>query len=328
MMSDVKRVREPLYKGENQCLRHGCSRKAYYTLGEEPRCGYHSSSADRVPMVDNPGAGLRKRLVALGRYDEARKGTAGKLSVAKLQKFAPTPYEPGFFTVLPNVGAGTHFPDHLNPDYVIKCRNLSPFLLGPVNHGQPGLPPCRTLEWFHQANKVFRVELSAVGEPLPIFYERRLAAYMNPRSQRHKLGTTKAEHTKALGKNESGCVFSIFVHPKTGEEMRLTYIESRALYCSFYEHLASQTLEWPLLLRMYNDKRSLLIAGPDARPVGNEVVDTDQIKEWYMSPDLPFGHEMVLYVMLLLNKVPAYYPWRSAWLRRFGATFRDFYGIK
>ncbi len=63
---------------------------------------------------------------------------------------------------------------------------MSPRLLGPCKHKQPGLPEARTVEGLHQGNKVFSSEVDEKGHPLPVFAEERRKAYEAKVGDRHK----------------------------------------------------------------------------------------------------------------------------------------------
>ena len=52
--------------------------------------------------------------------------------------------------------------------------SLSPKVLGPVDHKQSDLPIAKTIEGYHQFNKVFPFEINEKGGLLPSFIERQI----------------------------------------------------------------------------------------------------------------------------------------------------------
>lgn len=173
------------------------------------------------------------------------------------------------------------------------CSSLSPMKVGPIIHGQPGLPPSYNLENFHQANKVFPNEFDTKSdEILPIFFQTQLNMYNDPKPHRHK---------------QRGVIplFSIWVTPE-GQQKRMTYFESRQLYCRFYEHGVKNNLQLQQLKDMLKEGKKLCICGYDmvTGPLKKSLDD------YYHDESRPFGHEMVLYTLLTVSD-PAEYPWRK-----------------
>lgn len=113
---------------------------------------------------------------------------------------------------------------------------LSPKMVGPIVHNQPGLPDALTLEGFHQFNKVFIFELDAKGNLTPTFFERQKFGYACQPGQapRHKYGQTKDEHLKYIkdkgvdikNVNVNIPLYSVVVTPE-GKMIKYTYFESR-----------------------------------------------------------------------------------------------------
>ena len=59
-------------------------------------------------------------------------------------------------------------------------------ILGPVHHGQCGLPDAQTIEGFHQYSKCYQEEINAEGKPGPLFYGNRLEGYETTTPKRRK----------------------------------------------------------------------------------------------------------------------------------------------
>ena len=222
----------------------------------------------------------------------------------------PIPVESGYFTVLPNRRANAR------GEVVWAMNELSPMILGPVLHGQPGLEPAENLENFHQFNKVFESEYDeATGKVYAVWHKRRDSGYADRTPHRHKLGATKAAHMKNAGIKAGGnvnkCLFSIFITPE-GEERRFDYVASRIFYCTFYERLACKTSAMNKLVdALYVHHQGILIAGYDARNLDDDEITHETIQQWYHDPSWPFGHEMVLHAILYHWNDPDELPWRK-----------------
>lgn len=303
------------YRGENQCqarLAKGgeCQNKSYFNTNGVLKCGVHSKKdVGRLELLVNPNSeerlkifNERRRQTILSLQDTNRiLGRPGKVITTKLRMMKAPERLDSYISVFPNFRSGQQ------TDGVLEFRmpNLSPMKI-PVGHEQPGLPPSKNLENFHQGNKVFASEVDSMGSPLPIWYERRLAMYNDEIPHRHKLGKTKAEHMKAAKcvDNANICLYSIIVLPN-GKTERISYVDSRKYYCRFYEEGVKNTSEYKQLQQYLEDGYNLQIFGYDAYPIDEK----ENITKHYNDPGLPFGHEMVLYTMLTLT--PSQYPWKQ-----------------
>lgn len=177
---------------------------------------------------------------------------------------------------------------HLNRKDGLGVPSLSPMTLGPVNHGQPGLPPAKLIENYHHANKVFENEVDMDGNPLPIFFETQKQWYNDDVPHRHKYRNKKT-------------LYSLH-YSESGELRRYQYVESRYFYCHWYEILAKKQSAFVQLRTMLADGKSLLILGYDGRKIDKSL------KKMYEDDSKPFGHELVL-CSLLIIKDPEDYPW-------------------
>lgn len=292
----------PVYKGSVECCIAVCTKLAYYEWHGEYYCGAHSAGYKRTRLHSDPVQKAQQqaehdRLLECAAL-ALQHGTAqpGQVFIARMRMMKSKPVREGCFTVLPNYRAGS------GTQLFWAMPALSPMMLGPVEHGQPGLPPALNLENFHQFNKVFRSEVDENGDPLPVFYERRLRGYTDPVPHRHKLGASKAEHMRAAGMEKGGnanvCVYSIFVNPATQQEERYDYALARVFYCTFYERLARETPEYKLLAQQRRGGANLLIAGYDGFDCDSAITAED-VRAWYADLNYPFGHEKVLVAMLL-----------------------------
>ena len=285
------------FYGENLCQGvkangQSCGNKSYYAVNGVLLCGVHSKNQPRIELPKNPNAKIQKaqelvrsgNLAAQYQVENARLGRRGSIICEKMRMMKEVPSVDGFLKVFPNF-------KHGNRADGFGCPALSPKSLGPVNHGQPGLPPALNLENFHQGNKVFQFEIN--GQTiLPQFFQTQYRMYQDSEPHRHKDGSQ--------GNNIPIC--SVWVN-KNGSYSYLTYFESRQLYCTFYERLVQTKSEYWKLHELLRNGYNLQICGYDAYPV---VTHIDQC---YQDCTRPFGHELVLYTML--SYPPEQYPWRK-----------------
>lgn len=216
-------------------------------------------------------------------------GKRGKVIVSKLRMMKSPEYHEGFLKVFPNF-------KHQNRKDGFGCKSLSPMFLGPVNHGQPGLPAALNIENFHQGSKCFEEEVDEDGNPSEVYEENREKFYKDPVPHRHKY------HGKEKNKN----IPKYFVwRDKEGEEHQLTYIQSRQFYCNFYERLAREQQDFKTLEKKLREGYNLQIVGYDGRSMKGTTPD-----QAYLDPSAPFGHELVLYSMLMIADKEKL-PWRK-----------------
>ena len=286
--------------GQINCERPNCQNKAYYQLDSHYVCGVHSrNKPNRIELVKMSSSektqqkkelhAIDLKLIDLARKKNISLGEVGQVIVSQLKMMREPEQHKGFLKVFPNF-------KHQNRTDGFGCQSLSPMSLGPVDHGQPNLPPCLNIENFHQGSKCFAEEIDENGNPSVIYYENRLKFYLDKTPHRHKFqGTEK--------KNKNIPLFFLWVD-KQGNEHRLNYIQSRQFYCNFYERLASKQEDFLKLQQLIKNGTPIQICGYDGRPIGHRPIE-----EEYLDPSKPFGHELVLATMLIEN--PENYPWKK-----------------
>jgi hypothetical protein len=284
-----------VFWGEEKCTR--CTNKAYYKSGDKLLCGVHSRTLKRTELTKNPNAKqhaldivlARQRRVTIVAGENAAAGRRGTLSVSKLRMMREPDHVDGVRNVFPNN-------KHQNRTDGFGCASLSPMRLGPVLHGQPGVPESLNIENYHQFNKVFPRDVDQDGGVKPDFYTIRDAAYRDPVAHRHKY-----PQDRGLGGNKNIPLYSIHVKPD-GTKKSFTYLQSRYFYCHQYELLAKQTADFATLKRWLDMGFNLQIVGYDGYPV------TKTLWEHYNDISKPFGHELVLYSLLAIENADDY-PW-------------------
>lgn len=305
---------EEIFFGETQCcaiFRSGakkgtrCSNNAYYKQNSSCFCGVHSKKDQRTELKKNPNAAKRKAELLASRevlVEEAGErnreaGVKGNVICSKLRMMKDPDHIDGYRKVFPNF-------KHGNRKDGFGCARLSPKSLGPVKHGQPCLPDALNLENFHQGSKCFESELDKNGRPLKKFYVTQIEMFKDPVPHRHK------EVAKDIKGNRNICSFWVW-RLKNGEEKHLSYVDSRQFYCNFYERLVKKEAEYKKLVKMMDDGINIQIIGYDAYDVDAVPGKTfaQKLDRCYKDGTRPFGHELVLFSMLVLN--PEDYPWRK-----------------
>lgn len=287
-----------------------CTNKAYFYSNGGYFCSIHSKDDEtRIKLASDPN--LKEKLInktkdrAL-KIEEAKdlnisNSTRGQVICTKMKIMKEIEKKDGYLLVFPNF-------KHGNRKDGLGLPSLSPMSMGPINHGQPGLPQSENLENFHQGNKVYSDEVGLEGDILPIFYERQKALYESKIPQRHKIKTDGSLYRGITP------LFSLFRTKKAEgdlyDEHRITYVESRQFYCNFYERFALEDKEFLELKHKVSSGYNIQICGYDAYSI--DYTDSDKslvLEKCYLDASKPFGHEMVLLSLLILE--PKDYPWRK-----------------
>jgi hypothetical protein len=283
-----------MYYGEEQCCaikKSGlqCTNKAYYLFNDEGMCGVHAKDKSNV-LPKNPNAKQEKEDKLKEHNDSIIRQTKinnlnkvdGDIILSKIMMRKEIPTYDGYLKVFPNY-------KHENRKDGYGCAALSPKSLGPVEHGQPGLPICKNLENFHQGNKVYEEEVDPkTGNPKKIFFQRQLEMYEDEFPWRHKY-----EKYPELGKNVK---YSYWIDG-SNKGIKLSYFESRQIYCVLYEHLVKKD---KIALKELNYLKSLINKGTNLQICGYDAYQpkTQDLIFEYKDISKPFGHELVLYCML------------------------------
>ncbi len=283
------------YHGECICARSGCNRTAYYTHRGRVRCGYCSNKSSRKALPKNPqkANNLARAYIAhqasvtaeaRANVAAGKRGTVTCCKMAMVQGQQPVFVE-GVMNVFPNY-------KHKNRYGGWGLPALSPKSMGPVEHPQPGLPPAKNLENFHQFSKLFP------GEAMQDFRKSQEAAFRDPEPHRHKPQAL----LKKAGANKNIPACWIWTRAD-GTVVGKSYIECRQFYCNYYDRFATESDEYPALVKALDDGVNLRICGFDGFMPDKTVMDH------YLDDSRPFGHELVLYTMLTLPE--AKWPWRE-----------------
>jgi hypothetical protein len=307
-----KDLNEVVYYGERICdgktkAGKSCTNGAYYIYQGHYRCGVHSKKDKRKKLPPDPKAKEKRKKLLEERQESVEKvaqenrvqGIKGYVILRKLRMMKEPEHVDGYLKVFPNF-------KHQNREDGFGCMSLSPKSMGPIDSGQPGLPISLNLENLHQGNKVFPSEVDKDGNPLPRFYKTQKEMYLDPVPHRHK--------KEAVGKNKNIPVYSLWIK-KDGTELPLTYFESRQFYTHFYERIAKDLDDFKELKRLIDQGYNLEIVGYDAYPVAKDKKLSQKklvkvLDKCYKDTSRPFGHELVLYSMLMIEDEKKY-PWRK-----------------
>lgn len=279
------------YSGEADCegvfasgKRKGtkCDRTGYYYDDGQVRCGVHSDKETRLKLRKKPIDAAEKKEhleeIEAARAQNQKEGLCGDLKLYRMGMMKPVISCAGYINVFPNYR-------HANRTDGLGLATLSPMRLGPVEHGQPGLPAAETIEGFHQYSKWFAVESREQ------FEESRLQGYATKEPERRKF---------------PGVPLYFVWLDQEGKEHHLDYVTSRQFYCNFYERLVLKEKEFAFLKELHESGDNLQICGYDGYAMG---ATPEGIEAAYLNEKEPFGHERVLLTMLLLEEGD--YPWRK-----------------
>lgn len=316
--------RELPWSGDTTCEREDCGKRAYYAVGRSVYCGVHSKKEgrERRPLPKDPdGRAKRQRkldehmaslhLVTLNGGTTRR----GRVVCYRMLMLRVVPLQPPWMNIMPNNRAADRTDG-------VGMPSLSPMRLGPVQHRQPGLPPSRNIENYHQANKVWPCELARevttppppprvtsihdMPEPSAEWAIRQREMYEDEEPHRHKFPLDRRKKKK---KPDSGALPSVnqnapcySIHfTLDGESRRFTYVQSRYFYCCAYERLAPATEDFKRLLNYLEQGVDLRLCGYDAFDMGISS-DADTIYAHYCNEAQSFGHERALYALLVLAR--------------------------
>ena len=295
-----------IYYGEKNCqgivssTNNTCTNKAYFKLGDKLLCGVHSrkhhNSVIKLPKNPNKNKIYQDKIKQM--KDEVdkfaknnkTKGLKGQVQVSKLQMMKSPIYIKGYLNVFPNY-------KHQNRKDGYGCMKLSPKSLGPINHNMPGLPIALNLENYHQFAKFWKFELDENNQIIEKFKQERIEAYQDS-PKRHKYNKSKL---LKYNNNVNIPEFSVY-YDKDGKEHRYGYLECRYFYCHFYELLAKKEPDFIKIKDMIKNGVNINIQGFDGYNVTSDLWDH------YNDISKPFGHELVLYTILIEDN-PSKYPW-------------------
>lgn len=283
-----------VYYAEVNCEAVNCKNKAYWETSKGYLCGVHSKKLERTQLEKDPNKKEKKKAELLEHENSVLRATqenqakkqSGELIVSKLRMMAPVPHQAGYKSVFPNYKHGKRSDG-------LGLPSLSPKSLGPIEHGMEGVPVALSLENFHQGSKFFLHELDEEGNPTEAALKFRNEFFQDPEPHRHKF------ERKQLPKNNPNIPEFSFLYGK-----KFNYLESRWFYCVWYEHLA----DYEMLLKLMQEGTNLNIIGYDGYPIPEGDDLKEVLMQCYQDTSKPFGHEMVLATMLLLEKKEDY-PW-------------------
>lgn len=297
------------YFGEHTCYK--CDKTAYYLFNNNICCGWHSTKSERKNLKKNPKAKeykiklqkLRQDKINIEQELNKKNNIKGKVIISKLRMMRNPDFVDGVLNIYPNF-------KHQNRTDGFGCASLSPKSLGPVEHTMKNLPVCLNLENYHQGAKIWSFELAEPGEPseelLELnkitlkqeFKEKRINMYKDKFPYRHKYD--KKSLKKYGGKSKTP-LYSLY-YDKFGNIKTYQYIQCRYFYCYYYELLTRNNKDLQKLKRMIQDGTNINIVGYDGY-----MPDKD-IYYHYCDEGRPFGHELCLYVLLIIDD-PKNYPW-------------------
>lgn len=282
-----------------------CKNKAYWNSGGTFTCGVHKKDG-AVKLKKDPNAAASKKqdlaehqvTVENTRTENQVAGRRGTVTASKLRMMKPVPHKKGYASIFPNF-------KHTKRTDGIGMSKLSPKSLGPVNHRMPAalLPPAQSIENYHQHAKFWKFELRSNGLPTEDAHSLRIRAYKSKTADRHKHSRQKLK-AAVKGGNINVPEYSLF-YSSTGEPRKYNYLQSRFFYCHYFEELAQKEAEFATLKKMVEDGYNVNLIGYDSYEPAQTA---EGLWKQYNNTSKPFGHELVLCALLILND-PEDYPW-------------------
>lgn len=256
-----------------------CLNKAYYTYKNKIYCGVHCQHKNRVELPKSPtkpDKTLERRNhqqvceeLALANKNQH---LLGEVICYKMRMMKLVPLTEGYVNIFPNVKHG-HRTDG------IGLPSLSPKMIENIQHDQPFLSPCPTLEIYHKANLVYADDLTETHELSDSFYEKQSQCYHTA--------------TTSVRKDDTPVYFVWF--DSSHELHLLTPLQGRHLFCMYYEKAVRHHPDFLHLHRMVSNGFNLQICG-----YSNFNSEEKSIEECYADEQFPFSHELILYTMLTI----------------------------
>jgi len=306
-----------IFYGEKDCeglYMNGehCKNKSYWKVGKRYFCGVHSKKFQyRKKLNKNPDGKkekkelLKKRIEIVESLAQSNRlnNIKGNVIVSKLKMMKIPEYHEGYLNVFPNY-------KHQNRIDGFGCSSLSPKSIGPINHIMPNLPVSKNLENYHQFAKIFSWEIKNFnkkdfnsGEIKEEIIEKRKEAYNSDIPYRHKYSRDFLVKKLKNSDNINIPLFSVY-YDKEGNERRFNYLQCRYFYCHWYEKIVKTLEDFKFLKSKLENGYNLNIVGYDGYSIEKDLY------EHYLDISKPFGHEMVLATMLIVENSNEY-PWNK-----------------
>lgn len=197
------------------------------------------------------------------------------------------PKIPGYVNI--NVTSGNSkwkslSPMKLGPFHLIEQKVVTPWYHDGIHPGFTSINefqqmlPCTNLENIWQGSKIFNIDLNKDNVIQPSFFERR-----------KKMAYDIKPHRRALPKKDGVPISSYW------DGKYYSYLDSRVIYCNLYTNLVIKTSEYNELVNMRNNGINLQIIGYDGQDI---PINYESMKNAYLDPNKPFGHELVLCCLL------------------------------
>lgn len=321
-----------MYYGETICqrsLKNGnpCKNKAYWGCDKAYLCGVHSRRLeDRVQLQKNPNAEKIKQDIIDSHLsgvlrtvkDNMMNITPGLVTIRRMNLLRSIKFVEGYLPVFPNFR-------HNDRKDGFCCSSLSPMNLGPViinqsintpedydtcnseikedlvqymdEDGMIHINKAQSIENYHHGSKIFSIDLNESGQVGCKTMLDIINFYNDPVPHRNKY--TKKELAKLTKSDTNTPLYSVqFI---SGKMYTFSCLESRYFYCHQYEILTARNDDLFELKKKINQGYNLCIYGGRGYEPGD-------VYECYNDVSRPFGHELVLYCLLIIED-KCDYPW-------------------
>lgn len=205
----------------------------------------------------------------------------GDVILDKMLFKEPTLLRAGYLNIYPLKG-------NKNKKDGIACSSLSPFEIGPIQHGGADtlVPDAPDLGTFYYASMIRK------GQDKKQFDEKRLKFYANPKN-------------KGL-KAKTGDVTGFFYAGEDGVEQELDELQFRIVFARLYEEKIRDLPEFKMLLDRVNSGENVCIRGYTASPIRKGFIE--DFATQYEDGNR-YCYENILATMLALPEEE--YPWRE-----------------
>jgi hypothetical protein len=215
--------------------------------------------------------------VAEARARNAENNTSGSVTMGKAHPMLPIPLVQGYLDVAVTLAQPKQFTGHL-------ALKLHPGAIGPITHGEPGLPRARYLDNYYNAHMCFSRESY-----------KHFSRYRREMFRERRVHTPKKVQYPQFETDE---IAYFSWRMPNGKRRRLTLVQSRQVFCNIY---ARKVVRVPA----YTAISDMLKAGTNIRIVGYAPCPFDgrPLEQIYLDPAAQIGHEFVL-VCLLRGEAP------------------------
>lgn len=282
-----------VYYGTQKCDYPPCKNLAYVQCSSGYYCNIHGKKKGITKALSK----LNKKNKAKLAKEQLKSHLASipitniptkRVELTRLMMMKLPEWIPGCYPIAPNS-------KHQEVQWAKGLSSLSPMRMLNVRTGfsTSSVTVAKNLENMWQYCKVYEKELNAQGKPGKAFHDALALGFDDNTPHRRK-------YHKGYSK-----IVGMYWMKMDGEEVMLDYVESRFIYCWFYSRIAQTLDDFSTMQHLMKQGIPLQIIGYDAHPLAS--CTKEEIYRAYRDSAKPFGHELVLTAMLVLDEID--WPW-------------------